>query len=250
LIRLAVAPPLAAGRLAVRDADHHYLFRVRRLTVGDRLVAFDGAGAEADAVVVAIDAAVGWLELAAPRPLAASAAPALHALLPLIKGERMDVAIEKLVELGARRIVPFAAARSVVRLEGARAAERHRRYQAIARAASAQCRAAIACEVRPIGDLAEALRAAPEADLRLHFSEAAGARPLAAALADVRPAAIAFLTGPEGGLADDEIAAAADAGFVGVSLGPRILRAETAAIAAAAALGFALGDLGHDRIEV
>lgn len=243
-LRLLVAPPLVAGARAVTGDDHHYLFRVRRLTLGDRVVVFDGEGREADATVAAIAGDRATLEVGAPRA-AAAAGLAIVALVPLIKGDRMDVALEKLVELGATALVPFAAARSVVKLDGARAAERHRRYQAIARSAASQCRTAHVPTVAPIGDLAAALDHARGCALRVLLSEQAGAAPLAAALPPAPPDGVAVLSGPEGGLTDDEVARAAAAGFVAVSLGPRILRAETAPLAAVAALGFALGDLGR-----
>jgi 16S rRNA (uracil1498-N3)-methyltransferase len=242
-VHLLVPPPLAAGSLTIAGDDHHYLFRARRLAVGDRLVVFDGAGLEADAAVAAVDGTAATLEVAPPRPQH-RVGPALVSLVPLIKGDRMDLALEKLVELGVTTIAPFAAARSVVRLDAARAAERHRRYQAIVRAAAQQCRTATLPTVAPIGDLTAALARAAGCPLRLVLSEQAGAPPLAGALPTTPPAGVALLSGPEGGLDDAEQAAAVAAGFLPVSLGPRVLRAETAAIAALAAVGFAIGDLG------
>jgi 16S rRNA (uracil1498-N3)-methyltransferase len=243
-VRLVVPPPLAAGPREVRGDDHHYLFRVRRLAVGDALVVTDGAGHEAAARVDAVDGEAATLSLAAPR-VAAPPRPAIVALLPLIKGDRMDVALEKLVELGATEIVPFAAARSVVKLDPARAAERHRRFHALVVAAARQCRTATLPTVAPIGDLAAALARAADADPRLLLSERADAPPLPAALPRTPVARVALLSGPEGGLDDAEVAAAVAAGFVPVSLGARILRAETAAIAGVALVA-SLGAIAAD----
>jgi 16S rRNA (uracil1498-N3)-methyltransferase len=244
-VRLLVAAPLAAGPIAVAGDDHHYLFRVRRLAVGDALIVFDGEGREADAVVEAVDGERATLAAAAPRHAPGRAGPTLWSLVPLIKGDRMDTALEKLVELGVDHIVPFAAERSVVRLDPARAAERHRRYAAIARAAASQCRTPAVPTVAPIGDLAGALDAVAGCALKLWMSEQRGAAPFVDVVPDgAGIASVAILSGPEGGLTDDEIAAATAVGFRAVSLGPRILRAETAAIAALVAVGVALGDLG------
>lgn len=241
--RLPVAG-LAAGPLRISGDDHHYLFRVLRLTAGDRLVLFDGAGHEAEATVTAIDATEGELLVETPRAAPPPAGPLVTALLPLIKGDRTELAIGKLVELGVRRIVPVRTSRGVIKLAGDRAAARQQRYQKLATAAARQSRAAHATEIAPVTDLADAL-AACDAELRLLAWEGEGALPLADALAAAEaPASLALATGPEGGFADAEVELARAAGFVPVGLGRRILRAETAAIALAAIAGFALGELG------
>ncbi len=242
--RLLVAPDaLASGDVTVRDDGHHYLFRVRRLAVGDPVVLFDGCGREADARVAKVTADEATLAVQDVREVPAPARPALTVLLSLIKGDRTEWAIQKLVELGVDRIVPIRAARSVVKLDGARAASRHQRYATVAGDAARQCRRATVPEVAPIADFRSALAGAADADLRLLlWAQGQGTR-LRDALPAAPPARIAVLVGPEGGFTEAEVEAAVAAGFVAVRLGPRILRAETAAVAVTAALGFALGDL-------
>jgi 16S rRNA (uracil1498-N3)-methyltransferase len=230
---LVTAGDLAAGRAEITGDDHHHLFRVRRLAPGAQLLVFDGEGGEAEAVVEAVEATRAILRLGAPRR---EPQPALHVTViqALVKGERMDWCVQKLVEVGVDRIVVVATERAVVRLDAARAITRRDRLSAIAREAARQARRAAI----PAVDLVrfdDALGIA--ADLRIVCHPVA-ARPLRALLAT--PAATAaLLIGPEGGLAPGEVDRATAAGFVPASLGPTILRAETAGVAAVAALRIA-----------
>jgi len=230
---LVDAAAIASGRAVVSGDDHHYLFRVRRLAVGARLVVFDGTGTEADAEVEQVDAATAVLRVG---PARREPAPALRITVVqgLIKGERMDWCVQKLVEVGVDRIVLVATERSVVRLDAARAASRRDRLAAIAREAAKQSRRAAVPAVE-VASLAEAL--AEPADLRLIGHPAADR-----GLRDVldRPAATAaLLIGPEGGLAPGEIERALSTGFEAVRLGRTVLRAETAGVAAVAVLRLA-----------
>jgi 16S rRNA (uracil1498-N3)-methyltransferase len=148
----------------------------------------------------------------------------------LIKGERMDWCVQKLVEVGVDRIVLVPAERSVVRLDGERAASRQARMAAIAREAAKQSHRAAVPPVE-LAELAAAL--AVPAALRLVCHPAA-ARPLRDHLA-TRAGSAAILVGPEGGLAPGELERAEAAGFEAVSLGRGVLRAETAGVAAVSA---------------
>lgn len=229
--RLLVAPArLAAGPLTVDGDDHAYLFRVRRLAVGDAVALFDGAGREAAATVDSVGPTTARLAVGAvreaPRPR-----PHLTVLQAVIKGERMDWCLEKLVEVGVDAIVPCTCARTVVRLDDARRDSRHQRHQALAVAAARQCGRADLPAIAPVTPLAAAL-AAVTAQRRLVAHP--GGAPLGPAHAGADT--VALLIGPEGGLAPDELAQAAAAGFEPVSLGPTILRAETAGVLAAAAI--------------
>ncbi|MEM9491570.1 MAG: RsmE family RNA methyltransferase, partial [Myxococcota bacterium] len=146
---------LAVGRRTVRDADYHYLFRVRRLTVGDSVTLFDGAGGEAAAVVAEIHPDHAMLEVAEPALRERSSSCDLTIALAMIKGERMDWCIQKLVELGVSRIIPLHTARTVVDLRGPRADKRRRRYASIAAAAARQSRRAWLPEITEITELAQ-----------------------------------------------------------------------------------------------
>lgn len=241
--RLAVAPgSLAAGPREITGTDHHYLFRVRRLPEGALVELFDGAGLRARGRVRVVERDRAVVDLEPPEPAPVEAPLAITALVSLIKGERMEWCVQKLVELGAARVVPVRAARSVVRLDGARAEARQKRLQSIAADAARQCGRAVVPEVAPIADLAPAVAEAAGAELCILLDETEPERGLAAL---VRPplASAAVLIGPEGSLTDEERAVAARAGFEAAGLGPRILRAETAAIAAVAALQVLAGDL-------
>jgi 16S rRNA (uracil1498-N3)-methyltransferase len=229
--RIHVPPErLAAGPLVLEGDDHHYLFRVRRLARGDEVLLFDGAGREATARVDQVTPERAHLTVDAPRAQPAAAA-LLRVLLPLLKGERMDWAIEKLTELGVAEIVPVRAARCVVTLAPDRAAARVARWEALARAAARQSgRAALP----RIGAPCELPAALADPGLGLVLWEQARGAALRDALPAERPARVTVLVGPEGGLAAEEVDLAVAAGFVAVGLGDHIVRAETAAIAAAA----------------
>lgn len=221
----------AAGEVLVEGDEHHYLFRVRRLAVGDPVVVADATGREADARVLSVDAARARLSILGTPRDAPRRAPRLTVLQGLIKGERMDWCVEKLAECGADEIVLIAAARSVVKLDAVRAEARRAKLDATARAAARQSQQPVT-EVRGPFSLATAL-AEVSADVRLVCHPQARESPLRA---PAHAREIAILVGPEGGLAPEELEAALGAGFAPVSLGVGVLRAETAGPVACAAI--------------
>jgi 16S rRNA (uracil1498-N3)-methyltransferase len=232
-MRIFVEPAaLAAGELVVRGDEHHYLARVRRARPGDAVELVDGAGRRAAATIARIGDAETTLLAAAPEQIVA-APPFVRALVPLIKGDRMDACIEKLVEVGVDAIVLWPAARSVARLDDARRDTRLAKYRAIARAAARQCGRAQVPDVGCADDLAAALAALPDG-MRLVLDPASDAALDAGGAADVT-----VISGPEGGLAVEEHERLA--GFAPVGLGPRVLRAETAPVVAVALIRAATG---------
>lgn len=243
--RRLFVPPAAlgagalAGSLVVDGDDHHYLFRVLRLRAGLALTLFDGEGREAGATVVSIAEDQAVLAVEPPRQVAQ--APSCHVLVmpALIKGERMDFCIQKLVELGVSEIAPVSTARTVVRLEGERARRRHERFVDIARDAARQSGRATVPAIREIADLDQALAGVAEVPLKLILWPRERTRTLREVVAAPLPAGVCALIGPEGGFAPDEVERAVAAGFEPVGLGPHVLRAETAAMAVAAVLAFA-----------
>ncbi len=233
------ADRLSGPTVTLTGADHHHLTIVLRARPGEAVTLFDGAGAEVDARIVRIDGARAELELGARRAGVVAAAP-ITLLTAVPRGPRMDVLLQKTVEVGVARVVPLITARSVARPE----ADRRERWASIAREAARQCgRADLPLVEAPMA-LAEALRRDDWPARRLALFERDGAPGLRAALADQPPAATALLVGPEGGWEDAEREAARASGFLGVSLGPRILRVETAAIVAVALTTAAYGELG------
>jgi 16S rRNA (uracil1498-N3)-methyltransferase len=217
----------------------NHVSRVLRLRPGDPLIVFDAAGGEYTATVAAftrdaVRVTVGeYLDVNRESPLQVTLAQGIS------RGERMDVVVQKATELGVRRIVPVLAERSVVRLNDAQAANRLRHWRAIAVAACEQCGRNRLPEITPPMSLQDFLVSDYPAGLRLVLSPEGGltARDLPAS-----PAAT-LLIGPEGGLSDAERSAALAAQFTGLVLGPRILRTETAALAALAVIQQQLGDL-------
>jgi 16S rRNA (uracil1498-N3)-methyltransferase len=223
MIRIFVPPAsLVAGELAVRGDEHHYLGRVRRARVGDAIELVDGAGRRASAVIARIAEAETILRVDEPAAIPARG-PHVRVAIPPIKGDRMDACIEKLVEVGADDIVVWPAARAVVRLAGDRLDARIAHYQAAAQSAARQCGRAAVPTVSYAADLA----AIGGAGIVL---DPACDEPLAAPAGD----AVTLISGPEGGLAPDELEQLAAAGFSACSLGPRVLRAETAPVVAVA----------------
>ncbi len=240
--------PLSLGAsLSLRGAEHHYLTRVLRLTHGDHVLLLDGAGAVADAHVTAIDAQALTVELVRieQAPMAAGLPP-LHLLVGILKGERHDWLIEKATELGASRIVNLACTRSVPSLSGDRADKRQVRWLRVAQAAAQQCRRPQVPQISAPLSFRAGLAQCADGP-RLLFSEGVApplrriVQPAALRAADAADcaalsgSAVSLLVGPEGGFTDEEIAEAKAAGFRACSLGPNILRAETAALAALSA---------------
>jgi 16S rRNA (uracil1498-N3)-methyltransferase len=232
-------PPERIGpaRAELTPGALHYLRDVLRLAPGDAVELFDGLGAAWAATV-----APGFTarELGVRREVARGG-PALHLLFALAKGEKVDLVVQKATELGVARLVPFAAERSVVRLDADKGAERAERWRRIAGEAARQCGRADVPEVAEPSTLAEALAAVPPgaALLVLHGP---GGTPLPA-LPLEGASTLAAVVGPEGGLTDAEVAACEAVGARRAALGPRTLRAETAAIAVVALLQGLAGDL-------
>jgi 16S rRNA (uracil1498-N3)-methyltransferase len=231
-------PPdrIVEGRATLTAEARHYLRDVLRLGPGAEVELFDGVGGAWDARI-----AEGFESLAVgPRREVRPGGLPIWLLFALAKGEKVDLVVQKATELGAARVVPFGAERSVVRLEGEKGEERARRWRRIAEEAARQCGRADVPEVVPPAPLAAALASLPPGFSPFVF------HPGGAPLADAPPAAAGYaaVIGPEGGLTADELLACEAAGSRRVALGPRVLRAETAAIVSVALLQARFGDLG------
>lgn len=234
--RLHVPPERIEGDVARPDAASlHYLADVLRLPTGSAVEVFDGAGSTWQATFTG-----EALQLGERRPAPGPGAVVWLAFA-LARGEKADWIVQKGTELGVSRMVPWQAERSVVRLEPGRAAERAGRWRRIAEEAARQCGRADVPEVAVPATL-EAALAVPAGFSRVAFHAGTGA-PLAEV---VRPGPAGWLlvVGPEGGLSDGEVQSCLDAGCTLATLGPRVLRAETAAVLAAALVQHLAGDLG------
>ena len=230
---------LVAGSRVSLPADVvHHAIRVRRLRVGDDLVLFAGDGREARGRLVTIERDDVVVEVRSVETVNRESPLRITLLQGVSSGDRMDYTLQKAVELGCISIVPVLTERSIVRLDGERAEKRVARWQQVVIGACEQCGRDRIPDVRALTDLRSAVQAVANADRRFMLSLDGGQRLRDIAAGD----SIALLAGPEGGLAADEERVAKKAGFVALSLGPRVLRTETAAVAALAAMQALWGD--------
>ena len=175
------------------------------------------------------------------RPMESSLQLTVYQALP--EKERFELILEKLTELGVTRIIPFVSLHSSTLAARDAKQRKSHRWPEILRRAAVQCRRALIPELGPCLALSEVFVAAEDADLRLILFEGEETTSLKTVLAGGDFKKVALLVGPEGGFAPAEVALARTHGLLPVSLGPRILRTETAAISAATIIQFALGDL-------
>jgi 16S rRNA (uracil1498-N3)-methyltransferase len=234
---------LAPGRAcALPPPQAHHAARVLRLAEGDAVTLFNGDGSEYAAVLEQVKKGAVSVQVLERRSVDRESMLEVRLGQALSSGERMDYTVQKAVELGVSAIEPLASARSVVRLSLERSEKRLSHWRSIAIAACEQCGRNRVPPVAPAVTL--------DAWLAAGAARATGALRLLLApdaltrLRDVsRPAgAVVLLAGPEGGFAPEEEAAAKRGGFLPVRLGPRVLRTETAAVAALAAMQALWGD--------
>lgn len=218
---------LESGTRTVRGDEAHHLRDVLRVVPGAELRAFDGEGFEAAALVVAVGPHGVELELGRPERGARDAEMAVTLAVALLKGDKLSDVVRKGTELGVARVQLFEASRADV---GTLSSAKLRRYRRVAEEAAKQCGRAVVPEVVPPVALSEV----PLAGTALVAVPGAGAT-LRESLDDGGDA-LTIVTGPEGGLADDEVTVLRERGASPVRLAPRILRAETAPIALAAAV--------------
>ena len=246
--RFTISPERIAGDRVAFDAEEtRHLVRVLRLRPGDLVVAADGRGRAYRVRILALgDAATGTIVGAAPAAAESRLALALVQGVP--KGDKMEAIIRATTELGVARILPALTARTVVRAEAAAWRERARRWQRVAKEATKQCGRAVVPSVETPRALADWLASEDPAELRLCLWEREGV-PLRRVLDTLptTPRSATVIVGPEGGLAEDEVAAARAAGYTPVTLGQRVLRTETAGPAIVAVLQHRLGDLGAEE---
>ena len=228
-----------AGTAVTFSGDQaHQMARVLRLRPGDQVIALDGAGLQHTVTLTAVaqDAAAGAIVGTEP----ATGEPKVRITLyqALLKGDRWDYVLQKGTEAGIARFVPVISRRCIAQPEGP---ARRRRWERIVTEAAEQSERGVAPAIAEPLPLAEALQQAR--GLRL-FAYERGVTPLRTAIARRRPAEVSLFVGPEGGFERQEAEAATAAGIQVSSVGPRILRAETAGPALAFAILYARGDFG------
>jgi 16S rRNA (uracil1498-N3)-methyltransferase len=212
---------------------------VLRLRSGDPLTLFNGDGGEFDAKILRIDRATVAVRVGSHRAVDRESPLHITLVQGLAGAERMDWVVQKAVELGVAEIRPVAMARSIARLDASRAAKRETHWRSIAVSACEQCGRNRIPRVHALSSFEHWIAEATSAKLRVFLAPDADA-PLSALLRPEGP--IELLVGPEGGLTDEEADAALGAGCRAVRLGPRILRTETAPLAALSALNVLWGD--------
>ena len=223
----------------IGEATSRHL-QVLRAAVGDEITLFDGAGGEFSATVSTIRKRDATVALNAFHPVEREAPMLVTLVQALATSDKMDLIVQKAVELGVTTIVPISTSRATLKLDGERAEKRVSHWQAIVVAACEQCGRNRVPLVQGLQTLDQWLATPPEG-IRVLLHPLAE-KSLLSSVED--SAAIAVLIGPEGGFTDDEISRALARGVLAGRFGPRILRTETAGLAAIAALGARFGDLG------
>ncbi|MEI7949714.1 MAG: 16S rRNA (uracil(1498)-N(3))-methyltransferase [Gammaproteobacteria bacterium] len=238
--RLFTTQPLGANcSLELTDATAHYLGKVLRVGTGDALVLFSGDGLDYPATVMNVGKHVVQVNIGTPTAPATESALYTVLGLGISRGERMDYSIQKSTELGVSLIVPLFTEHCEVKLSGERVDKRQSHWQQVAISACEQSGRVKVPLIEAPQTLASWLARA-DGTLRLLLDHEESGR-----LSGPRPAAgVSLLIGPEGGLAPAEIAAAKQAGFVGIRLGARVLRTETAPVAALSLLQYLWGEPG------
>jgi len=230
---------ISADEVVFQQEDAGHIRRVLRLKAGDLVHVHDGAGTRLRVRLTEVARQAVRGEVLDREVHDAESPLAIHLGQALLKGQAMDGLIRRVVELGAASITPVAAERCQVPVKAAKG--KAERWRDIARGAARQSGRSRIPPVHPAASLADFCQRHAACDLRLIFWEEEAATRLRDLIA--APASVALLIGPEGGFAAAEVAAAREAGFCPVSLGPRILRAETAPLAAVALAQGRWGDL-------
>jgi len=238
--RLYCDLPLSPGaEVALPETAARHAVTVLRLQPGDMLSLFNGEGGEYRATLVAVSKREARVRLTQFQATERESPVSITLALGISAGERMDYSLQKATELGVSAIAPLATERSVVKLAGERAGKRLQHWQHVVIAACEQCGRNRVPAVAPVQKFFDYLAAVDRNQRLLMLSPDADTP-----LKRVAPTAAAvLLIGPEGGLAPAEYQAARASGFEPVKLGPRILRTETAPVAALAVLQALWGDL-------
>ncbi len=226
--------PLATGQALSLPAGAARHVQVLRLQPGAAITLFNGEGGEFEATVTRMGRSDVDVQVGAHHAIEREAPRAIHLLAGITANERMDWLVEKATELGVASITPLLAERSVLKLKGERADKKRAHWQGVAVAAAEQCGRNRVPVLHAALGLSDWLARPTAEGVRCVLSLAQGTRSLTAAAAGAAP--LVVLSGPEGGLSPAEEALALSSGFIPVTLGSRVLRAETAPLAVLAAL--------------
>jgi len=235
------SPLTTGGHCELDENAAQHVGRVLRMQPGQALLLFNGDGMDYSATIT--ESGKKRVEVAVQDATQNLTESNLEIVLgqTLSKGDRMDYAVQKAVEMGVTRIVPLSTERCDVKLKGDREDKRLRHWRQIAISAAEQCGRARVPEIHPVMALPDWFGHTGDCDLRLvlHHRTEQSLGSLA------QPSRVALMIGPEGGLSQDEIIAAEASGFMPVALGPRVLRTETAPVAVIALCQWLWGDFGN-----
>jgi 16S rRNA (uracil1498-N3)-methyltransferase len=238
--RFYVDAPLRAGTNCTLPEDTaHHAIHVMRLREGDEAILFNGRGGEYAARVASIQRLRIALDVLQHRPIERESPLQVALVQGVSSSDRMDYTVRKAVELGVAAIHPVLATRSVARPKGERADNRRAHWQKVAISACEQCGRNKIPEVQPLAPIADCLRNLPGDSFKILLSPRSV---LEFSKSIPSTQTLVLAAGPEAGFDADEEAAFAAAGFTPLKLGPRVLRTETAALAALAALSALRGD--------
>lgn len=236
--RFFLSTALHVGETVTLPGDVVRHLNVLRCRIGEEIILFNGDGLSYHAVLNSLDKRAAEAEISSIRPSENESPLHITLIQAVSSGERMDFTLQKSVELGVNEIIPVESARSVVKLSGERAEKRVSRWQEIVISACEQSGRNTVPAVRPLLPFRRALQNLPDAEAKLLMGLNRSCR-----LNSLPPPrSVVFMIGPEGGWTEEEERLAQEAGFQAVSLGRRVLRTETAALAAIAAMQTLWGD--------
>ena len=229
----------------VVGAELEHLRKVLRLRPGDHIIAFDDTGWEHEAVIRALHEEQGELEILRSYQAGRESPLVVTLAVALTKGEKMDYVVEKATELGVQTIAPFVSRYTVPKLDDRRVFQRAERWQKIALSAAKQCGRTCLPAILRVCDYRDLITNRASGALKLLFWEKEAEQTLKQVHAkEPRVPSVCLVIGPEGGFSVEEAELARAQGYSTVHLGRRVLRAETAAVAALSLVQYLWGDLG------
>jgi len=241
---------IARSQAVLTKSDARHIQQVLRLKPGEKILLFDGSGYEYESIIQGMSN--NKITVTLGRRLSCSSESPLILIVAqaILKDRKMDTLVRQLTELGITKWFPFAAERSVVRPDAGRLAARKQRWEKIATESLKQCKRGCVPQIGTYRTFEKAISYAENCDLKIIFHqdgvESLMADPVYPDMVplDMAGKKIFLMFGPEGGFSQNEIDMADDKGFIIARLGPRILRAETAPVAACAIVQYLFGDMG------
>jgi 16S rRNA (uracil1498-N3)-methyltransferase len=237
-------PRVEQGMLKVEGQEVKHIRKVLRLKEGDEITIFDGLGREFKGTIVEEELSTVVIRIENAYSSERDSPLEITLAQSILKGEKMDYLIQKATELGVKHIIPFLSSRSVPFLEKSTRLKRHHRWERIAIEASKQCGRGVVPKIESLQDYSEMLQAPSSNALRLILWEGEGMKLKEILERSKERKQIFFAIGPEGGFSQREIEEGKRAGFIPVTLGRRILRAETASLCFLSILQYEQGDIG------